>query len=398
MKKISYLCSFFILLFYGAFYVQAEVKFDRERLFAIPETFNATQEKLDFEVSEHIRPILLEGEVFRGKPSRIFAWYGVPTTGKPPYPAVVLVHGGGGSAFSEWVQRWNERGFVALALDVQGRIPTSPWEGRAISRPLAGGAEVNNLNPADPLEEQWPFHAVSAIIRAHSLLRSFSEVDKEHIGLVGISWGGFLSCIVAGVDDRFQYVIPIYGCGFLGDPELTRTVMPLAKFSEAEQKLWLNDWDPSVYLPNATMPVFFITDCDDSAYPLDRWLRSTRLVSQSPRYFLSHTFGHSHSAGDRPEAVRFAKAMAQNATMIPVFSNVTLNDAGVTASFSGGEAPFKAELLYTNEAFSGKKRVWRVLPAVVHGNTITAQLPPGCAMAFLNLSDAEGTVSTLVKE
>ena len=42
-------------------------------------------------------------------------------------------------------------------------------------------------------------------------------VDPDRIGVTGISWGGYLTCIVAGVDPRFRFAAPVYGCGFLGD-------------------------------------------------------------------------------------------------------------------------------------------------------------------------------------
>ena len=29
-------------------------------------------------------------------------------------PGMVLVHGGGGTAFASWVKRWNDRGYAAM--------------------------------------------------------------------------------------------------------------------------------------------------------------------------------------------------------------------------------------------------------------------------------------------
>ena len=66
----------------------------------------------------------------------------------------------------------------------------------------------------DP-KDQWTYHAVAAVIRGHSLLRSFPEVDAEQIGVTGVSWGGYLTCIVDGVDSRFKFAVPVYGCGYL---------------------------------------------------------------------------------------------------------------------------------------------------------------------------------------
>ena len=42
-------------------------------------------------------------------------------------------------------------------------------------------------------------------------------MDRRRIGITGISWGGYLTCIVAGLDDRLKVAVPVYGCGFLGD-------------------------------------------------------------------------------------------------------------------------------------------------------------------------------------
>lgn len=378
--------------------VSAKAVFDTAELFAVPETVDASGENFDFEVPENIRPVIYECGEYNGKPVQVFAWYGAPVTGEPPYPAVVLVHGGGGTAFAEWVKRWNDRGFAAVAMDLQGCVPISAWEGGKVSRPHPGGVTFDNLNGLDPVEEQWPFFAVSAIVRANSLLRSFPEVNSDNIGLVGISWGGFLSCITSGVDPRFRYVIPVYGCGFLGDPDLTRTVKPFENRSAEEGKAWFGLWDPSVWLPEASMPVFMITDCDDAAYPLDRWVRSTKLPPEGPGYFVSHTFGHSHNAGDRPEAVRFANAMAGRAENIPVFESVSVENNIAEAVFRSGKAPYSAVLLYTCQEYKGERRLWETSPAVVNGNTVTAELPADCVAAFFNLTDAEGTVSIAVKE
>lgn len=53
-----------------------------------------------------IKALLYEGLPKGGTPTRIFAYMGVPESASPanPVPAVVLVHGGGGHAFAEWVR------------------------------------------------------------------------------------------------------------------------------------------------------------------------------------------------------------------------------------------------------------------------------------------------------
>ena len=38
-------------------------------------------------------------------------------------PVVVLVHGGGGTAFKEWAKLWAKRGYAAIAMDLAGCGP-----------------------------------------------------------------------------------------------------------------------------------------------------------------------------------------------------------------------------------------------------------------------------------
>src|SRR5262249_29250915 len=61
---------------------------------------------------------------YRGKATRVFAYVGVPQMeGTAKVPGMVLVHGGGGTAFVEWVRIWNRRGYAAIAMDLEGHVP-----------------------------------------------------------------------------------------------------------------------------------------------------------------------------------------------------------------------------------------------------------------------------------
>ncbi|PYV08941.1 MAG: acetylxylan esterase, partial [Acidobacteria bacterium] len=53
-----------------------------------------------------VREVYYQGEPFRGSPTRVFAYYARPAGGAGPFPAMLLVHGGGGRAFPEWAAIW----------------------------------------------------------------------------------------------------------------------------------------------------------------------------------------------------------------------------------------------------------------------------------------------------
>jgi len=113
--------------------------------------------------------VYYEGEPFQGKPTRVFAYLGGPE-GKGPFPAMLLVHGGGGQAFANWAQMWAERGYVALAMDTAGNGP-----GKV--RLPDGGPDQTDAYKFRPFTEadvkdMWTYHAVAAVLRGHSLLAS----------------------------------------------------------------------------------------------------------------------------------------------------------------------------------------------------------------------------------
>ena len=159
-----------------------------------------------------------EGQPYKGKPTRVFAYFASPATlnGKDlkerRFPAVVLVHGGGGTAFKEWAQLWAGRGYAAIAMDLAGCGP----DRKRLPDGGPGQSHVDKFGTIDePIQGQWTYHAVANVILAHSLVRSFEEVDTNRTAVTGISWGGYLTCIVAGLDNRFKAAVPVYGCGFL---------------------------------------------------------------------------------------------------------------------------------------------------------------------------------------
>ena len=156
--------------------------------------------------AEGVKSFYYEGPAYKGRPTRIFAYYGVPAQaatsaidGEQKFPAMVLIHGGGGTAFDRWVKLWNSRGYAAIAMDLCGCVPVGTygnWQRDELGGPPGWDASFSQLD--DPIEDQWTWHAVSAVALAHSLIRSYPEVDADRIGVTGISWGGYLTSIVAG--------------------------------------------------------------------------------------------------------------------------------------------------------------------------------------------------------
>ncbi len=161
----------------------------------------------------------------------------------------------------------------------------------------------------DPVEDQWTYHAVADVILGHSLLRSFPEVDPDRIGLTGISWGGYLACIVSAVDGRFPFTAPVYGCGFLGED--STWLGTFEKMGKEKAAKWLSLWDPSRYLPGTRMPMLWLNGTNDFAYPLGSYQKSYRLPRGERTLVIRVRMRHAHGGpGERPEEIRaFADAL-----------------------------------------------------------------------------------------
>src|SRR5262245_36942601 len=64
-----------------------------------------------------VKGLFYAGLPWKGKATRVFAWYGAPERKKDErVPGMVLVHGGGGTAFDGWVRLWTSRGYAAIAM------------------------------------------------------------------------------------------------------------------------------------------------------------------------------------------------------------------------------------------------------------------------------------------
>lgn len=345
--------------------------------------------------AEGVQAVLYDGLPYRGRPTRIFAWLGLPKAepGRKA-PGMVLVHGGGGTAFDEWVRLWTARGYAAIAMDTCGCVPVGSY-GRWVRNELGGPPGWGGWDQIDwPRDDQWTRHAVASVILAHSILRALPEVEADRIGLTGISWGGYLTCIVAGLDHRFRFAVPVYGCGFTGEHGFADSVRGLGP---ERARRWLDWWDPAVYLDDAPMPLLWVTGSNDFAYTMNA-LRKSYLLPSGPRTLcvrLRMPHGHG-GAGENPREIHvLADSLLKGGVPLPKITGQGRDGATVWATFESKTAITKAELNHTRDTGRWQDRKWEAVPATLAGGRVTASLPPGTTVYYLNLfDDRDCVVST----
>jgi len=243
-----------------------------------------------------------------------------------------------------------------------------------------------------PITDQWSYHAVANVIRAHSLILSFPEVDAERTAITGISWGGYLTCIVAGLDNRFKAAVPVYGCGFLH--ENSAWLGEFARMSPENRAKWVQLWDPSQYVGSTSMPILFVNGGTDFAYPPDSYAKTYDLVRSPKNIRFVPSLKHGHIF-DRPKAIEiFIEQHLNSGVPLPRISSPDVGANEVKAGVDAKTKLVSAELHHTLDALPGNPRArkWISQPAAIEGNAITANRPPeGAVIWFLTVTDERKT-------
>lgn len=340
-----------------------------------------------------VTQIFYESVPYHGKTTRVFACYSLPEGASPEHPApgVVLIHGGGGTALADWVTLWNKRGYAAISMDTCGCVPCwapSPWRWQWPQHEFAGPRGWGRMEEAElPPEDQWPYHAVSAAILGHSFLRSLPGVDSSRIGVTGISWGGVLTCMAAGIDDRFRFAIPVYGCGFLNEISSALGFVNPEVTPELRNK-WFSLWDPGIYLANADVPTLFFSGSNDFAFPPPSLQKSFDAVpSPLKRLSVRVAYPHDHTSSWKEETVfDFADAVL-NRRSIPEVSGIKRDGDTLSVRISSDRRIRSAEFNFTRADGYWQDRRWNTCPLELKDGILTAVVPRCATAAYFNIFD-----------
>jgi hypothetical protein len=200
------------------------------------------------------------------------------------------------------------------------------------------------------------------------------EVDHRRIGITGISWGGYLTCIVAGLDDRLKVAVPVYGCGFLGDDSVWKATS-LARMRPDARERWLRDFDPSQYLGGVNCPILFLNGSNDFAYPLDSYRASYRLVPTRFRHVcVVRDLPHGH-IWTFNEVDVFVDSALRGGPPLPLLGQPKIDGDRVRVKVTSPVPVKEAVLNYTTDSGEWQKRRWQTYPAELNDHTIVAHLP-----------------------
>ena len=315
---------------------------------------------------------------YNGKKTRIAGYLGFPENIKEgeKAPAIVLVHGGLGTAIPDWVKYWNDLGFVAISIDTEGAEPIEgvsnynnvhiPQNRYKDDEVYSNGPTNNSFGDYDkPLEDQWMYHATSATILACSLISSFDCVDKQKIGITGISWGGMIANIVIGYDDRFSFAIPVYGALSLTESNSGfKTIYVNGANSDVSAKRW----DTLKPLEQTNCRVFEVNGIQDPAFSFDASSRCAQASNGFCLFKKKFTHGQEYGAYEQ-NLPFFAKYFCgMESEYVEVVNHPTFKEPKLSLRKYGDVTIDEIKIYYTTKDVPDKTAVWRARKvSVVNG-------------------------------
>ncbi len=349
----------------------------------------------------NIRALTFDGACLEGRKTKVFAYIGYPAQNAGRAPAVVLLHGGGGYVYAEWIKKWTDRGYVALAFHHSGYFPTAEGmglAGRETDPPsyweygLAGDFLEEGYTDAPflsemidagkPPETQWMLHAVAQTILAHNLLLADPRVDPQRIGICGISWGGVITSLTIGYDTRWAFAVPIYGSGYL--EEALDYIGPL--FNTPESRA---NWSAQKRFPQVHFPVLWLSGNSDTAFTITSNSKSYLDTRRNDKTVLSllSQLPHGHSvAWNAAESYRFADWIVQGGAGLATLGS---EPSGRRFSFDitvpSDAAEVRATIYYITEKLTygwkenntllAMEQEWKTAPCTVSGHTVAGTVP-----------------------
>jgi len=371
-------------------------KLEDAGVFEVPD-FEFTSDYDGYRTYNHLQGLFFDALPYHGDTSKVFCWFGLPEdiAEGEKVPAVVLVHGGGGTLYPDWVKKWTDRGYAAISLALEGQVagpkdaddkwPTHPYSGPYRT------AFFSDLQ-TENTEDVWFYHAVADAILANSLIRSFPEIDTTQIGITGISWGGILAPVIAGIDNRLDFAIPVYGCGYLQDSPLYN--MQMSRLSASAQQEYLRSWDPSNFIPLISAPTLFVNGTNDCHFTMNCFTSSYEALNVEKYLRVEHNMSHGHGAGWRPAGIyQFADYITENASKPLAFNFEGLaNQQRVNYGYEG--ELHSASLFYTTDTsdWDCENYEWIEMPVEVDtaAKRISARLPADALYYFVNGLSTEG--------
>lgn len=353
--------------------------------------------------------MVFTSEVCNGVPMRIFAWYARPAA-EGSYPAVLSIHGRGGSADLNRAKAFAAAGYACLSYEWDGSrhlmpdlkpgdLPsTRPYTVYGNHDYASTSAQFVLLGPDG--KAPMLFHSVIAARRGLSWMSQQPQVDPRQLAVEGHSWGGFTAQIVAGVDARVKATVSSAAAGAWISRYVAKLEGHTKDLSPWEMFQWSQRYDPAAFADRIASPILIRLGTGDFFGSIDTladyWPSITGAKTLELLPAANHTFG------DVETRVAFFDSIFRNGPSFPQVGQVTLTPADhgawtLSIQPQGPAEITKAAISWTTAAGNWDTRNWAQRPMTREGDTWTITFTPvnaGPLRVFASVLDASGRVAS----
>ena len=340
-----------------------------------------------------IQNLTFFSERFDNVDVRISAAIVRPRTAGPPAPALVVVHGYGGSRrdMMPVARALASSGYVAIAID-------APDSGQSTPYPRRTPENLVNVTP-DP-RGGFFFHVAYAASRALSVLETLPYVNDNALGVLGASQGGIVTLYLAAKDPRVRAAVPIIPGGNLEEafyaPSFVHLLVPRdVTPTDPRAVAFRRYYDPLGYAPLIRAPTLFMAGTNDEFFPLWGVVATYDAIPAQAReakwLSLVPNLGHGAYDGWTATVERFLASVfrAGPALPSPAIRSVSSDRGGVHVTATA--PPGSQVVLVFRESTAGDR--WRWVPMAASGTDYTGTANPTWpGQASLYVAVMDGTV------
>jgi hypothetical protein len=189
-----------------------------------------------------------------GRPVALFAQRSYPNHA-PNGAAVLHIVGGAQTINTADLKLWTDQGYAAASFDWQITGVTGRPPERTTRFP---SGLVPQFLTTDRLAAAVLPVAAQAAAVCLDWLSKCPEVQDSRLGVTGISWGGYLSWILAAYDQRVRALVPVFGCG-----GLFTEGRPCPPHSPEVRLVWEKNWEPTALGARIKAAVCYLNGTND---------------------------------------------------------------------------------------------------------------------------------------
>ena len=311
--------------------------------------------------------------------NRIFCASAVPeesVDGSAACPVLLVFHGGGGhasTALALAIARKNP-GCATVAVDYNGQFSPGP-EGK-VSKWVTLHSRFDDYTKLDLIPDPSNYQLyqlVQVSRRVVDWTASQPWCDPAKIGCVGISYGGILSFVMAGVDERIALVATMVSSG--GQTGL-RSLIGRHQWIEPQTqgKAWIENYEPISYAGRRKLPVFMELSSNDRFMWITGAEKHRTVLNAN--WCVTPNSDH-HNGG--PQLIDAIPLFVCNAFLggptLPSFREMQLTEKGASVKVNSPEEISTVYLAWSPGEVVSPARYWHWIPATLQNGIWKAILP-----------------------